>query len=73
MKFTLNRDPKQISALFKEQLRSYDTIAFICECDDERLLVVSGLYFEKFDLPEILRRIAAELPAASYAEIKNEL
>jgi hypothetical protein len=36
-------------------------ILFFCECDGGRTLLISGQYFKRFELPEILSRIGEEL------------
>jgi hypothetical protein len=37
-------------------------IVFVIESDDGRCTVISGQYFERFALPEILTQLAAQLP-----------
>jgi hypothetical protein len=52
-------------------------IMFVCECDDGRYVLISGEFCERFQLPEILSQISAQLcnltvevpPLMSAAEI----
>ena len=36
-------------------------LAFVCE-DNDRQLIIFGKYFERYELPEILKAAAAKLP-----------
>jgi hypothetical protein len=72
MKFILDRDPDKVTALINEQFRHSGTIAFVVQCDDGRLFVTFGDYYEKFAISELFSRTASELPRATYQEIKGE-
>jgi hypothetical protein len=36
-------------------------VVFVCQCDDGRLLLISGEYCERFELPDIICRIGTQL------------
>jgi hypothetical protein len=40
-------------------------VVFTLKCDDDRIVFITGEYFERFHLPEILSRIGAQLPNAT--------
>jgi hypothetical protein len=40
-------------------------VAFAIQCDDGRYLLICGQYCERYQLPEILRSVAAQLPNCS--------
>ena len=70
MKFTLERSSNKVAALVNDQFCRSGTIAFVVQCNDGRVFVTFGDYYEKSALPELFSRIASELPGASHQEIK---
>jgi len=40
-------------------------VVFTLKCDDDRVIIVTGEYFERFSLPEILSQIGAQLANAT--------
>jgi hypothetical protein len=36
-------------------------VVFVCQCDDGRTVLVSGQYFERFELPEIFTKLGEQL------------